>query len=112
MAGRTTTVFSLLLILAIAVSPLSAQDWAGKGRAQGLVKDDAGNPLAGATITLQFPADSPIGGPEPLTTNEKGRWSILGLTGGTWKVLIDLGGLSALRGAPRRPMNSSRERLS
>lgn len=92
MAGRTTTVFSFALILAIAVAPLAAQDWAGKGRAQGLVKDEDGLPLEGATITLQFPADLPIGGPEPLTTDKKGRWSILGLTGGSWKVLIDLEG--------------------
>ena len=92
MAGRTTTVFSFLFILAIAFAPLSAQDWAGKGRAQGLVEDEAGNPVAGAKITLLFPANGPIGGPEPLTTNKKGRWSFLGMQGGNWKVLIDLDG--------------------
>ncbi len=89
MACRTTTVFSIGLILAIASLPLAAQDWAGKGRAQGLVKDEAGNPVVGATITLRFPANGPIGGPEPLVTNEKGRWSFLGMQGGSWKVLID-----------------------
>jgi len=99
MTGRTTTVFPLLLILTLAVSPLSAQDWAGKGRAQGLVKDEAGNPVEGATITLKFPADGPIGGPEPFLTKKNGRWSFLGMQGGNWKVLIDMEGFLPSEGA-------------
>jgi len=31
-------------------------------------------------------------GPEPLTTNKKGRWGYLGLRGGTWTVQIELDG--------------------
>ena len=89
MTRQTTTVLSFVLLLAFSLVPLAAQDWAGKGRAQGLVKDEAGNPIEGATIKLQFPANSPIGGPEPLVTNKKGRWSFLGMQGGNWKVVID-----------------------
>jgi len=99
MTGRTTTVFASVLLLAITVSPLAAQDWAGKGRAQGLVKDEAGKPIEGATITLKFPANNPIGGPEPLLTNKKGRWSFLGMQGGNWKVLIDKEGFLPSEGA-------------
>lgn len=92
MAGRINTVVALILVAALVAVPLVAQDWAGKGRAQGLVKDEGGDPLAGATVTLLFPPESPIGGPESVTTNKKGRWSYLGLRGGNWKVLIELEG--------------------
>ena len=75
MAGRMNTALVVALVLTLLAPPLVAQDWAGKGRAQGLVKDEAGNPLSDARITLLFPPDSPIGGPEPFTTNKKGRWN-------------------------------------
>ncbi len=92
MVGRIKTAIAIALAATLLAIPLVAQDWAGKGRAQGLIKDEAGNPLAGATVTLLFPPDAPIGGPQPITTNKKGRWSYLGLRGGNWKVLIELEG--------------------
>lgn len=87
------TVLRLLFSLALAVAmlaaaaPVLAQDWAGRGRLQGVVTDTAGNPLAGAKVTLYR---GEIGrGPEPIETNKKGRWSYLGLVHGTWSVLIE-----------------------
>jgi tetratricopeptide (TPR) repeat protein len=93
MLGRrwNTAILTALLVTA-SLSPLAAQEWAGKGRAQGLVKDEAGNPLEGAKVTLRFPAAEPRGGPEPIFTNKRGRWSTLGLLGGNWQVLIELQG--------------------
>jgi tetratricopeptide (TPR) repeat protein len=87
----TLTVAGLLAL------PLSAQDWAGRGRAQGSVKDGAGNPIAGATVTLRPQGDESIG-PDPITTNDKGQWSILGLAGGPWTVLVEKEGYKPAQG--------------
>lgn len=76
-----------VLIVALA-APLAAQDWKGRGRLQGKVVDPDGKPYEGARITLHMEGD-PQAGPEPFVTDKKGRWSFLGLTGGTWKILIE-----------------------
>ena len=89
----------LLIVLLAILAPnlLLAQAWAGKGRAEGLVVDRQGQPIEGAQVTLR-PASSPDDGPEPLTTNKKGRWGYLGLTGGIWAVTIDADGYMTSRG--------------
>jgi len=85
-----------LVIACTLAAPLPGQDWAGRGRAQGTVKDTNGNPLAGATVTLR-PVGSDLG-PEPLETNAKGHWSILGLAGGDWVILIEKDGYKPAEG--------------
>ena len=65
------------------------------GRLQGKVEDENGDPVEGATVTL-LKNDL---GPEPLTTNKKGRWSYLGLRGGTWTVQIESDGFIPSEGA-------------
>lgn len=85
-------VFALLLI-ALSV-PAVAQDWKGRGRMQGVVTDPDDNPVVGAEITLILDDD----GPEPLITNKKGRWSILGLAGGTWAITIKAEGFMISQG--------------
>jgi len=81
-----------ILALTILIPGLAlAQAWAGKGRAEGIVMDENGDPIEGATVTLTLPAAGNEG-PEPLTTNKKGRWGFLGLDGGVWKVLIEAKG--------------------
>lgn len=96
MRGRT---LDLLVIIAFLLVPcLSfAQAWAGKGRAEGLVKDEAGNPIEGATVTLRLPTAGNQG-PDPLTTNKKGRWGYLGLDGGVWTVVIEAKGYMPSQG--------------
>ncbi len=78
------------LLLALA-HPAPAQDWAGRGRVDGLVKNEAGEPIEGAKITLFKGADQEAG-PDPLYTDDRGRWSYLGLAGGNWNALIDADG--------------------
>lgn len=85
-----------LLIAGTMTAPLLAQDWAGRGRAQGSVKDPDGNPIAGAVVTLR-PQGSDIG-PDPIETNKKGQWSILGLAGGPWTVLVEKDGFKPAEG--------------
>jgi tetratricopeptide (TPR) repeat protein len=86
-------VFSLLLLLLFAGLPASAQRWAGKGRLHGEIKDEQGRPVEGATIWLRLgdaaidPAN-PGDGPKAVTTNKNGKWSILGLAQGGWRVMI------------------------
>lgn len=81
----------IMLAAGLAVAPTQGQDWVGKGRVQGRVTDEQGDPVAGASVTLHLP-DEPDAGPEPLTTDGKGKWSYLGLKGGLWEVEIDAEG--------------------
>jgi tetratricopeptide (TPR) repeat protein len=86
-------VFPLLLLLLLAGLPAVAQEWAGRGRLHGEIKDEQGRPVEGATVWLR-PGDAAIDpnnpgeGPKPITTNKNGKWSVLGLAGGAWRVLI------------------------
>jgi tetratricopeptide (TPR) repeat protein len=85
-----------LAVLAVACAlPLLAQDWVGHGRVQGIVKDEAGKPIAGAKVTLRpgsTGVDPANPGPPSLTTDKNGRWTMLGLGGGPWGVLIEADG--------------------
>lgn len=86
-------VFPLLLLLFLAGLPASAQRWAGRGRLHGEIKDDQGRPVEGAQVWLRLgdaaiDPNNPGDGPKPVTTNKNGKWSILGLAQGAWRVLI------------------------
>jgi len=90
---------TLAALLALTAAVVTAQDWSGRGRAQGRVTDgETGQPLAGVKITLL--KDGVEGqGPPPLWTDKKGRWTYLGLVNGSWTVLLDLAGYMPSRGA-------------
>lgn len=66
-----------LLVAAFAVTA-SAQT----GRVGGTVKDESGQPVKGATITAENPNASPSS--FTATTDDKGRFSIIGLKSGQW----------------------------
>jgi tetratricopeptide (TPR) repeat protein len=87
-----TVALALVLTLPAAAA---AQEWVGRGRVQGVVKNEAGEPIAGATVTLRLAEN----GPEPLTTNAKGRWTRLGLAHGDWSVIVDAEGYIGAQGA-------------
>ncbi|MFL6258908.1 MAG: tetratricopeptide repeat protein [Thermoanaerobaculia bacterium] len=81
----------LMLLLAAASVPVWGQSWAGRGRLQGTIKDEAGKPIQGATITLRKGTDrvdAKTDGPKPITTDKNGKWAILGLANGPWGILI------------------------
>jgi tetratricopeptide (TPR) repeat protein len=90
-------VLAACLVAGALVAPLAAQDWAGRGRIQGLVTDEAGQPVAGATVRLKKAGRDD--GPDPLKTNERGRWSYLGLSTGTWEVEIEADGFAISEGS-------------
>src|SRR5215831_20174312 len=52
------------------------------GRVGGQVKDEAGQPIKGATVTAENPNASPSS--FTATTDDKGRFSIIGLRNGQW----------------------------
>jgi tetratricopeptide (TPR) repeat protein len=91
---RTTrTVASLLLAVGFATSVLLAQDWRGKARVDGWVKDKSGQGIADATV--EFSREK--GGKTSTKTNKKGYWAILGLAGGPWNVDVTAPGFEPRR---------------
>jgi tetratricopeptide (TPR) repeat protein len=77
---------ALLPAVALAVSlggprAASAQDWKGSGRIEGVVTDESGNPIVGATITAELPER---GGSTTFKSDKKGRWVLGGVVAGAW----------------------------
>jgi len=93
MVSRPVKTMLLLATLALAAGvPAWSQSWAGRGRLQGTVKDESGKPVEGAKVTLRKGTDrveASNPGPNLLTTDKNGKWSILGLAQGPWGVLIE-----------------------
>ena len=75
--------FILACVLAVCLSAnaASAQQ---VGRLTGSVKDMGGRAIKGATITARNPAGSPA--EFVVTSDQRGNWGMLGLTGGAWEV--------------------------
>jgi predicted TPR repeat methyltransferase len=71
-----------LVLAALFVVAFAAAAAAQTGRVGGVVKDEAGNPIKGATVTAENPAASPSS--FTATTDDKGRFSIIGLKSGSW----------------------------
>jgi TolA-binding protein len=98
-------VLAALLVVAFAGS-VAAQT----GRVGGIVKDEAGNPIKGATITAENPAASPSS--FTATTDDKGRFSIIGLKSGSWSFAAQAPGFAqeagklavSTIGAPNPPL--------
>jgi len=70
-----------LLLVSLMAAPALAQR--GRGRLQGQVTDPDGNPVAGVEVSA-FNAEMT---PDTLTvtSDEDGRWAVLGLSNDTWK---------------------------
>ena len=82
------------LVLLGAAGPVPGQDWrAGTARLEGKVTDAAGQPLGGASVKLELAGR---GGTE-LRSDAKGKWAILGLTGGEWQVEVAADGYVSRR---------------
>jgi Flp pilus assembly protein TadD len=100
-ASNTSSCFSkwarhaVLLLAAFAVAgSMSAQAWrGGGGRLDGTVVDEKGNPIADATVQLRLNGQGP-----DLKTDKKGKWAVLGITGGTWNVDVTAPGFEPKSG--------------
>ncbi|MEZ5420008.1 MAG: carboxypeptidase regulatory-like domain-containing protein [Vicinamibacterales bacterium] len=79
---RESLKLSLAALVVVLLGALPAM--AQTGRIGGVVKDDKGQPLKGATVVAENPSASPPS--FTATTDDKGRFSIIGLRSGNWKL--------------------------
>lgn len=96
-AALSTCLVLLVLVAGLWALGAEAQDWAGRGRLQGMIKDPEGQPVEGAKITLTLNDK----GPAPILTDKKGRWSMLGLATGNWTIVIEKEGFKTSEGAAK-----------
>ena len=103
-ANRLHVVFAATLFLFVATSAA-----AQVGRVSGLVKDDSGNPIKGATVTAENPNIGPT--TYTATTDDKGRFTIIGLRAGQWRFAAfapghagDVGEMAVRFGSPNPPV--------
>jgi Flp pilus assembly protein TadD len=81
---------------AILTMCLAAPVLAQTGRVGGVVKSTDGKPIKGATVKAQNPNFAP--GEYTATSDDKGRWSIIGLRSGPWKFTAEAPGFDAQSG--------------
>lgn len=83
---------ALLVALVVAAAPAAAQT----GRIGGTVRDQNNQPLKGATVTAENPSASPSS--FTATTDGNGRYSIIGLRAGQWRITASAPGFQASSG--------------
>jgi hypothetical protein len=77
---------SILAVLAVGVfmtAGVAAQS-KGEGAAVGVIKNDAGEPVAGAQVNFLLPNGGVIKG----VSDETGKWQVTGLGKGDWKAMF------------------------
>jgi len=84
------------LILAAVSIALAAPAFAQTGRVAGVVKDENGQPIKGATVTAENPTAVPKS--FTATTDEKGRFSLIGLAKGNWTFTVTAPGHAPVEG--------------
>ncbi len=84
--ARGTAIFLFLLaLIVVSAAPALAQ-----GRVSGTIKDDSGQPVKDATIKAENPSAVP---PEFTSkSDDKGRWSMIGLQNGQWTFTVTASG--------------------
>jgi Flp pilus assembly protein TadD len=82
----------LIALITTILAGLAGDAAAQAGRVGGMVKDDKGDPIKGATITVD---NQSIGSSFTATTDDKGRFSIIGLRAGLWRFIAQAPGFAA-----------------
>ena len=89
MLHRSFVTQAILGVLAVvAVSGTAA---AQNGRVNGIVREEGGQPLKGATVTAENPN---VGQSFTATTDDKGRFNMIGLRTGEWRFIAQAPGHS------------------
>ncbi len=86
-------------LTACLLGALAGTAHAQTGRVGGQVKDESGQPIKGATITAENPNASPSS--FTATTDDKGRFSIIGLRSGQWTFTAQAPGFAPESGQMR-----------
>ncbi len=81
--GRGLTLVLFMALFMALTASAAAQDWRGRGRIQGSVIDENGQPIAGATLDARNPER---GGGTTIKTDKKGRWVLGGIAPGSWQI--------------------------
>lgn len=92
MRDLKTLLGASVVALVMTALPAAAQT----GRIGGTVKDDKGQPIKGATVMAENPASAPSS--FTATTDDRGRYSMIGLKAGSWKVTASAPGFQAQSG--------------
>lgn len=74
----------IILISFLSVTYTIAQAGRGRGRMNGEVTDEEGNPIVSANVVITLLPNEKI--KRETTTNKKGKWAIIGLGTGDWRV--------------------------
>lgn len=107
-----------LVVAACLVAATAGVASAQVGRVGGVVKNDEGQPINGATVIAENPAASPSS--FTTTTDDKGRFSFIGLRAGMWKFIAEAPGYEreagslAVKtvGAPNPPLQFTLEKAA
>ena len=72
---------------------MAASAYAQTGRVVGIVKDETGQPIKGATLSLENPEASPSN--FTATSDDRGRFAVIGLKAGEWSIVAQAPGFQA-----------------
>ncbi len=81
---RSRSIVAAVLGAVLVASTAAAQEWRGRGRVDGVVKNEKGEPVAGCTVKLRW-GKSGRGGTD-VTTDKGGKWALFGIAGGPWDI--------------------------
>src|SRR6478609_4006899 len=89
MPQRLRSVATTVLVMLCVAAPAAAQT----GRASGVVRDQSGKPIRSAIVR----ADKPDAYPPKVTStsDDKGRWAMIGLGSGEWRFTVEAPGYIA-----------------
>jgi tetratricopeptide (TPR) repeat protein len=90
---RILSAAALVAAMVVAAAPAFAQT----GRIGGTIRDQNNQPVKGATVTAENPNASPSS--FTATTDDRGRYSIIGLRTGAWKITASAPGFSPSSGS-------------
>jgi tetratricopeptide (TPR) repeat protein len=90
---RTPVSLGRGVLTAVFVAVLAAGAQAQTGRVVGVVKDEAGQPIKGATLSLENPDASPRN--FTATSDDRGRFAVIGLKAGEWSLVAQAPGFQA-----------------
>lgn len=78
---------------AVIVATMAATAYAQTGRVVGIVKDETNQPIKGATLSLENPDASPRN--FTATSDDHGRFAVIGLKAGEWSIVAQAPGFVA-----------------